>query len=164
MYLWYSYVYCMFWFTWICEQDWTFESFYSLELQVAMRASFFMISEARFLYYILTDTGTLTPSEPKFWEIPFRKHTFSTKFTNQINWIEPGKWWISNTPTQEGDHSPSYTTAKENQPPPSNPKANWRLTAFFTLGINSHVSWIKLCYNKASTIWWRSRKRKKYCW
>ena len=59
------------------------------------------------------------------------------------------KRWISNTPIERGDHSHSSTTAEENQPPPSDTKANWRLTAFFTLGINYHVYWIKACHEQS---------------
>jgi hypothetical protein len=123
-----------------------------------MSASFSMIS---FLCYMLQIYSTRsTPSEPKSRHIPFRKHTLSPMFTNQINSTFPSKRWISNTPTEEGDHSHCHTTAKENQQPPSNPKANWRLTAFFTLGINHHVSWTKTLFRQSVNKLVTKQKRK----
>jgi hypothetical protein len=66
---------------------------------------------SRVTYY---GTGTSTPSLCRL-DILFRKHAVSPMFTNQSIAIKSIKRWISNTPTEGGDHSPSYTTAKENQ-------------------------------------------------
>ena len=59
--------------------------------------------------------------------------------TNQSKTILSSQMVNIKYSTEGGGYSPVSTTAKENQQPPSNPKANWRLTAFFTLRINDHV-------------------------
>jgi len=109
----------MYRFTWISERGpgLNFWSFNSRQLQVAimMSASLFIISCSFLVLYInrSTGTGTSTPSEPKSWRILFWKHTLSPMFTNQIIGTSAGKQYISNTPTEGGDYSPWYTTAKK---------------------------------------------------
>ena len=67
-------------FTWISEQDWTFEFLCSLELQVP-----------RSLYYISTELIRYQYIDP-FWaqvltdRIPIPKAYILSKFTNQIQW------------------------------------------------------------------------------
>ena len=117
-----------------------------------MSASFFMIRSSFLELDINRSTVPVhRPLLSQSPDISLPKAYTLSMFTNQIKSICSSKRWISNTPTEGGDHSPCCTTAKENQQTPSSPKANYRLTAFFTLGINRHVSWISVCSNKAST-------------
>ena len=112
---------------------------------------FFMISSSFLMLHFNRSTVMVLRYQPLSPDISHSESRHSPMFNNQTKAISSSKRCISNIPTEGGRlHSQCNTTTKETEPP-SNPKANQRLTAFFTLGINRHVSRTIPCFDKVST-------------